>query len=210
MTSSWYEAAEQGVVNVHLQPNWTVRILHGPLLESTTRKFAEAKNVEYKYYIYKRDHNLMDTVCALTTSISRQQAEEITEYKVIQPGWEIEFDPWDDSLSFKDLYNIDFMVGIVAYPPNWQPVFYKMNLVWVGHDFGKNTSGGISISIWLAILFFLIVFLLAFLVYRLRMRVKATERWLEFEMNDVWNLATVGHMSMRDLDTERTNGIIED
>lgn len=74
----------------------------------------------------------MDSICGLSTSISRNLAEEITEYTVITPGREIEFDPEDDSLGFKGMYSIDFMVGVVAYPPNRNPIFYKMNLVWIG------------------------------------------------------------------------------
>ena len=95
---------------------------------------------------------------------------------MIEEGKEIEFDPADDSLTLSDYYILNFMVGVVAYPADGKPVFYKVTLVWIGYDFGNNSGGGIRVSVWLAIGFFFIVFILAFLVYRLRRRVKQTER----------------------------------
>jgi hypothetical protein len=135
---------------------------------------------------------------------------------VITENREIEFDPDHESLEFRGNYWTHFMVGVVAYPPNRKPIFYKMNTVWIGSDFGKGgdeVQVGISVSIWMAIVFFLIVFVLAFLVYQLRMRVKETERKLEYEMNDVRNLASVASFSPERTELNRdrrTNGIIED
>lgn len=77
----------------------------------------------------------MESVCGLTTAIQRNRAEEITQYTVITPGREIEVDPEDESLEFIEDYRLQFMVGVIAYPPNRTPIFYKMNLVWIGHDF---------------------------------------------------------------------------
>lgn len=176
-----YVPGEKGQIQYKFEPNNKLKLTWNKI-----QKVGGSKNEEYdgisSVYWLKKPNVFMNSVCGISHAVKRKEAVELSA-RIEKQKVVIDFNKHKNIL--KHDYATFTLIGYVGRDGGgipYTPIIIDLKRSWL------------SMIPWWAYLFFiLLVGGLVFAVYRLTRKIKRVQSKLDFEMNDIRNVARVGY-----------------